>query len=316
MSDVDYLKSFLSSKRFDTEHALNVYVRHYLILPASEIYNDEMLADKAELISNCHIYFIGLVPDIQDVDVSLSGTELCFKFLISDDEYVVAMEVPPDTEFLQREGDGWILTNSSGGRFWPRMDRVLQRLSAICEHQAFKVLYIGQAYGADGSRNAIDRLLNHGTLQKISLQGIPAGYRLMLMLLDVAPGNRLITMINPFAQEQDPNLSRIEQGLDFLATTTEAERTTLFEASFIRYFQPKFNKVFKDSFPSTNMSVLTGCYSKDIAAVVAEINHDELPFKLYSDTVEAAYDHTAHHDLHKDEDRRVFFGLNVTERSG
>jgi len=39
----------------------------------------------------------------------------------------------------------------------------------------FEVKYIGQAYGDAGSRNALDRLLKHETLQKIALNGAPNG---------------------------------------------------------------------------------------------------------------------------------------------
>ena len=46
----------------------------------------------------------------------------------------------------------------------------------------FEVLYIGQAFGDGGSRNALDRLLKHETLQKIAVKGVPAGSVLMLLL--------------------------------------------------------------------------------------------------------------------------------------
>lgn len=100
-------------------------------------------------------------------------------------------------------------------------------------------------------------------------------------------------------------------GLDKLFETTEAERTSLFEASMIRYFKPEFNTIFKDSFPSTNLKTLADCYDKDIATVVAEICIDELPFRLFSDAVAAAPYHIARHDLHKDEDRQVFFSSEI-----
>jgi hypothetical protein len=53
--------------------------------------------------------------------------------------------------------------------------------------------------------------------------------------------------------------------------------------------------------------LLADFYDKDIAAVTAEVVFDNLPFRLYSDTVAARDWHMAHHDLHKEEDRKVFF---------
>ena len=133
-----------------------------------------------------------------------------------------------------------------------------------------------------GSRNALDRLKKHETLQRIAVKGIPDSYKLTILMLAIEPGNRLVTMFNPRAKDMSQGSERIKKGLDKLFDTNEAERTTLYEASLIRYFQPPFNKEFKNSFPSTNMKVLADCYDKDFATLVAEICIDELPFKLFS----------------------------------
>jgi len=76
-------------------------------------------------------------------------------------------------------------------------------------------------------------------------------------------------MFNPWANDKCRGSERIKKGLDKLFGTNEAERTTLYEASLIRYFQPPFNKEFKNSFPSTNMKVLADCYDK--VSISAEI---------------------------------------------
>jgi hypothetical protein len=117
----------------------------------------------------------------------------------------------------------------------------------------------------------------------------------------------MFTLFNPRAKDKEHGAERISNGLDKLFNTNEAERITLYEASLIRYFQPKYNKEFKDSFPSTNMKVLTDCYGKDFSALIAEICIDELPFKMFTETVPAKQYHKAKHDLHNDEARKVFF---------
>ena len=116
-----------------------------------------------------------------------------------------------------------------------------------------------------------------------------------------------VTVINPRALDRSQGSERIRKGLDKLFGTDEAERTTLYEAALIRYFQPPFNTIFKNSFPSTNLKVLADCYDKDFAAVVAEISIDELPFTLFSDAIAHRSNHIAKFDLHDDEARRVFF---------
>lgn len=185
----------------------------------------------------------------------------------------------------------------------------MKRLAELMDPIKFEVKYVGQAYGQDGSRSAIDRLLKHETLQKIALKGVPQGYRITLLLLAIEPSNRMITSINPFAKNTQDGEARIQQGLSKFFNTTEQERISLYEAALIRYFYPEFNKEFKDSFPSTNLKILQDCHEKDFSAVVAEICIDELPFRLWSSAVNPKLYHIAKHDLHKDEDRRMFFGL-------
>jgi hypothetical protein len=78
---------------------------------------------------------------------------------------------------------------------------MLTRLNSDSKSASFKVKYVGQAYGKDGSRSAVDRLLKHEMLQPIALDGAPEGYRITLLLLSIQPGNQLITVFNPFAKD-------------------------------------------------------------------------------------------------------------------
>jgi hypothetical protein len=171
----------------------------------------------------------------------------------------------------------------------------------------FEVLYIGQAFGADGSRNVLDRLLKHEALQKIAVGGVSSDRHLTILMLGIQVANRIMTLFNPFAQNKEGGRARIAAGVDKLFNTNEAERTTLYEASLIRYVQPRYNKTFKESFPSTNQKVLADCYDKDFSAIIAEIAIDELPFQLRSDVVPMKPHHIAHHDLHDAAARQVFF---------
>lgn len=302
-------EEFFGSKRFDVESALNMYASSFEVLPASAIYDADTLEYYDDLIQNCHIYLIGLIPKIEFIDCVQDGNELVTSFQVEGEQHDLRW---PLSGGLSLEGDGdsgWYLIDTAGTKFFPNADAIGVRLNAKA-HIDFKVLYIGQAFGEDGSRNVLDRLLKHETLQKIALRGIPDGYTLTLLLLEILPANRLVMMFNPRAKDATQGESRIHKGLDKLENTSAAERTTLYEASLIRYFAPSYNKEFKNSFPSTNMKLLADCYDKDIAAVTAEIVFDELPFSLSSDTIEARPWHIAHHDLHKEEDRKVFFGFS------
>ena len=204
---------------------------------------------------------------------------------------------------------GWYVLTAEQERVFPSNIDMMIRLNHEQQAQNFEVLYIGQAFGTDGSRSALDRLKTHETLQKISLLRIPVGYSLTNLMLDVIDGTRMITLINPRGSETSSGEARIEAGLAKMRSTTEAEKITLYEASLIRYFRPRFNKEFKDSFPSTNMKLLMDCYEKDLAAVIAEICFDQSPVQIFSNLVKPKQYHIITHNLHQQSDRNVFFSV-------
>lgn len=292
---------------FDVEHAFGMFALSYCTIPAEGIYDKEALAPMMDVISKCHIYIIGYTPIINFIGATQIGRTLSLKFESLGKEHIINYDVPGLT--LKDEGGLLYLENASGERFWTSPEELQARLSNETKAVTFNVKYIGQAYGQDGSRNAVDRLLKHETLQKIALKGVPEGHKLTLLMLAIEPSNQLITMMNPFAKNGDSGDARIKQGLDKARNTTEAEKISLYEAALIRYFYPEYNKEFKDSFPSTNLKILQDCYAKDFSAVVAEICIDELPFMLFSEVVKPKLYHVAKHHLHKEEDRKMFFGM-------
>ncbi len=295
------------NKKFDIEHALNMYARSFSLLPASAIYDEEALKPFMPVIEKCHIYLIGKVPKVDFVGARQSDRTLFVSMKLLGKTYEVDWPLP-DGINLKEEDGLWYLLDEQGKRSFVNEEARFQKLAQTHDSLRFDVQYIGQAYGADGSRNALDRLRKHETLQKIAVQGVPEGYRLQLILLEVVPATRVITVFNPKAEDKTQGTERIKAGLDKLFGTDEKERVSLFEAAFIRYFRPPFNEKFKDSFPSTNMKVLKDCYAKDFSAIIAEICFDgRLPFKLYSGQVEAKDHHMASFNLSTEDDRAVFF---------
>lgn len=306
--DMASMENMFGKAAFDIEHALGMYAVSFCTIPAEGIYDKDALAPLASVIDTCHIYLIGYTPKIDFVGAEERGRRLLLTFEILQRELIVSWQLP-DGLSLKRDGDLWYVSDSSGNRYWPNETDIQARLSSDLGALDFEVKYVGQAYGQDGSRNAIDRLLKHETLQKIALKGVPTGYRITLLLLAVQPSNQLFTTINPFAKNTGDSEKRIEQGLNKLFNTTEEERISIYEAALIRYFYPDFNKEFKDSFPSTNLKILRDCYEKDFCSVVAEICIDDIPFRLWSGAVKPTPYHIAKHDLHRSEDRKMFFGL-------
>ncbi|MBO1855017.1 hypothetical protein J4G52_15900 [Burkholderia cenocepacia] len=301
-------KDLFKNSLFDVEHALGMYALNYCTIPAESIYDEDALTPLMSTIENCHIYLIGYTPIIRFNSAQQIGRKLELNYTVTKNNHTLLLELP-DGLSLKHEGDVDYLEDENGRRCWPSEKLIKPALEAKAGDMTFQVKYVGQAYGQSGSRNAIDRLLKHETLQKIALKGAPEGYRITLLMLTIQPNNQLITIMNPFAKNKDESGKRIESGLAKLFNTSEEERISLYEASLIRYFYPEFNIEFKNSFPSTNLKILQDCYAKDFSTVIAEICMDDLPFKLYSEKVSPSLYHTAKHDLHKTEDRKAFFGL-------
>jgi len=224
-------------------------------------------------------------------------------------DFSVPFDIPDGLQLGCDEGH-WHLFDKNGRRFFPGEDEIQARLSALTGEVYFDVQYVGQAFGKDGSRNALDRLRKHDTLQKISIKGIPEDHNLQLLLLKIRQGNSVVTTMNPFAEDKSQSKARIKAGVNKLFTPNEAERTTLYEASLIRYFEPPFNKEFKNSFPSTKLKSLGDCYEKDFAGLVAEINFDHLPFVFRSPRTGSLPTVMAMFNLHDSDDRDFFFSRN------
>lgn len=307
-SPQDLKASMFGKAAFDIEHAIGMYATSYCTIPAEGIYEKHALDELNGVVEKCHIYLIGYTPRVSLVKAEQEGMTLRLHFEVLKKPYSLSYQLPEDLS-LEQEGEDYFLQSSTGRRSWPNALEVQARLCDESNAIGFEVKYIGQAYGDGGSRNALDRLLKHETLQKIALKGAPDGHRITLLLLEIQSSNQLITMMNPYAKNTDAGPERITQGIDKLYNTSEAERISLYEAALIRYFYPDFNKEFKDSFPSTNLKILQDCYEKDFSAVVAEICIDELPFRLWSSSVPPKLYHIAKHDLHRSDDRRMFFSL-------
>ena len=184
------------------------------------------------MIESCHIYFIGLLPVLHIESARQTDDLLVTTLSLLGTSYELEWPLPKGAS-LKQSGDLYYVETIAGDRVWPRTDTILGYLSHHTEAVTFDVQYIGQAYGADGSRHAVDRLLKHETLQKISLKGIPDGFRLSLLLLAIEPNCQLFTIFNPMAKSKDDSGTRIDAGLDKLFGTSEQEQIALYEASIL-----------------------------------------------------------------------------------
>lgn len=305
----DSLNDELARKKFDVEHALIIKPRDCLIMPANYLYDVGWLKQHDDIIPKSHVYLIGYMPEIQFIGLKgTDGDQLIVSYLVGGQQRELRWSVLVGSQIVKKDGRSW-LRSAEGKNYLPtNIHEAPVRLDKEQNAIFFNVLYVGQAYGNSGSRNALERLQSHEKMQQIALTGrVPKHHTLSVLLLELEVSPELATMFNPHAKNQDPSVERLKNGLNKLSDTTQAEKTTLYEACLIRYFQPQFNKEFKNSFPSTNMKLLASCYEKDIAAIIACL--DINTFQVCSDLIPQKEMHWIQYDLHSAEDRSVFFNL-------
>lgn len=178
-----------------------------------------------------------------------------------------------------------------------------------------EIIYIGQAFGKKGERSALDRLKDHSTLQKIQsevLANEPDTDILILLFnydhplqfsLHDGAGSPRIT-----GDEDDQHYLRIlRTGIRY------SDITTLAEAGLIRYFQPHYNAVYKNSFPTSDMKSLQQCYDLDLLSLSVELDTEDIHIKTYSRKTRSTEHHMTIYDLHSDVDRCAFFCTEDTK---
>jgi hypothetical protein len=172
-----------------------------------------------------------------------------------------------------------------------------------------EVVYVGRAFGADGQRNAIDRLLSHSTLQKI-LAEISANEPNMEVLLALYcfEFHRFFLTFDPRSRNERSSTaesSRRTRALE--AKFKRSMRIAVAEAALIRHFQPKYNKVYRDGFPSKRLKILQKLYELDFAALVVEASIVDHGMRIRSVAQPPLSHHIAQFNLHERAARRNFF---------
>jgi hypothetical protein len=135
-------------------------------------YEKDVVAEFKSRIDTCHIYIIGTLPAVELTDVREEDGNLVIGLAVSGERHELSWPIPGGAKMIDTDR-GKFLEND--GLVWaPSEHDMMWRLKGD-EQDAirFDVLYVGQAYGKDRSRNALDRLLKHETLQKISSRASP-----------------------------------------------------------------------------------------------------------------------------------------------
>jgi len=310
-------------RKYFTEFALNIYSSGPLIFRPSDIDKTECLTDEQkEYIKNCNLYVITKRPrlTINPGSVRVQGRDV-------HGELVIHLENGPQIEPFVANGympfDNCTAKESKyphhtleafdqHGEFFRSIPiSIIAGLltSNIQEHIDLEVIYVGQAYGAAGTRNAIDRLSSHSTLQKIlaNLATDQPNYEIMLLLYPFEFHRLILNMDGRTIPQIDGPEDQAHAQHVFNARFKRNMRISVAEAALIKYFQPKFNEIYKSNFPSNNQKILEKVYDLDVAALGVEINSEDIGVNMFSTNRPRSEHHICKFDLHSKEQRRSFF---------
>lgn len=158
------------------------------------------------------------------------------------------------------------------------------------EDKDLEVLYVGQGIGRSGQRSAIDRLLNHTTLQRILADAstfrpnhelILLLYRFQNLKIMLSTGGDLNAEPEASSAEERLHVDRMHQ-----ATLSRHAQVALAEAGLIRHFQPIYNTQLKDSDFSARKKakILQDLLRKDMTGLIVEISSGNVRSRLRTES--------------------------------
>lgn len=176
-----------------------------------------------------------------------------------------------------------------------------------------EVLYIGQTKQLS-NKLITDRLVNHRTLQEIYSKKSPD--KDIYLFLCAFNGQTIIDSKFSEATQKEFEQEDVERLRDYLTnkvTFESSEHITLTEAALIRYFEPKYNSTYKNTFPSPNHTSYAKCFERDLNAITLYIDGS---LHFFSDKISPSNYHVKTYHLNTDEERRKLFSyLNEEDKS-
>lgn len=326
MSDNPFLRE---DYKFGTESFLSMFLSQYQFVLGADL---EYYSQSNELFNDenpCNIYFILRRPKVTIEPSSFysKGKEAFFDLIIHDREITgvvnIKMELNkaksklhlvteyPYNTFCIRDKEKTLLV----ARPSSLIDHVQVENNVSTEMLDYEILYIGQAYGKNGERTALDRLASHETVQKIYTHALTNNPEsdIWIMLTSFSQISMLFsggsdeTLQTAKSKKRDDKIAKNffdNKGLEF----TEKQKINFTEAALIKMFEPKYNKEFKSSFPNSKHSSYSECYSLDLRAMLLELDTSEMVRKIYTEKTGRKVNHSKMFEFKNDQDRISLLG--------
>ncbi|MFV8343624.1 hypothetical protein [Flavobacterium sp. XS2P39] len=312
------------SKRLPTEFAINMLLEKMMILQQPEL---KFVSEYNYFDENnpCHIYFICKKPRLTVIPEKFEATEdyLKMSFGINRQGLIEEIEYKFANNFGTKEVqivssypfNIFQLNNNKEQLVDAKVSPFLQTY-VTGDFLNLEVLYIGQSYGVEGARTAPDRLVSHSTLQGIYAEALINNPDCEIYLALACFSQINLMMMHGktiFSQEEldedDIRRKKVSDKLNWEGIN-EQQKINFTEAALIKYFQPRYNKIYKDTFPNPAHSTYSECYDLDINAICIELQTSEMiNCCLYSDEVKPNPCHMHQFLLNSEEERKSMFEI-------
>ncbi|EKN3870428.1 hypothetical protein ACMVBS_000624 [Yersinia enterocolitica] len=311
----------MSERKFITEFALNAVVSKHLLLQQDSLGDIESILEENKF--RPHIYFICKRPRISikpgGFTITKDLIEIIFRQQIQD-QYI---EIPIRSENQHKRTDCTLrctypytvfeFLDGNGNVIYNGKSSLLLQESLHGESPQLtdlEVLYVGQSFGLNGNRDATDRLKSHSTLQNIYAEAInhSPDSEVWLILSSFESPFLMISM-DGRSEKYGSTLEEDDEHIDEVINhrMNEQQKVNFIEAALIRYFQPKYNKTFKDTFPDPSHLTYSECYSIDLNSVSVELQTEELFVRLWSNGIKPSDLHFCTFPLHSRSEREYMF---------
>jgi hypothetical protein len=303
-------------RKYLTEFGLHVYSSHGTIFYPSDI-------PHLKFKENFHIYMINLIPKIYfNIDS-----------LVQYKDHISINMILKTTEDTREENikftlgaiDHKSLSIDSEQPFktlkimYPSKRCIaLRSLFAYTQFSINRleteVIYIGQSYGKDGSRKALDRLKSHSTLQKILADLVFKEEQrdVAITLWEFSPG-WLSSMDGISKSYQTTDLEDKEHILKVFREGHKYDQIiNITEAALIHYFKPEYNEKFKNNFPLITHNGYKHYYDLDYNSIIVEIDQDTINGCIYSKYRPYKFFHDIRYTLNPENIRKSMFDIFST----
>lgn len=328
-------------RKYITEAGLHVYVDKYALLKANEI--NEYKNEDAKF--NLYCILAGertqfekvVIPDNEVVEIYFSyGTKVyCSVFqqklfspkpfsnekikITNNGQKVELVLDESDLLYVQNTRHDLLRCRAKNGKYVIRFGALFfltEFFKAKNLKLDFDLLYIGQSYGKNNNRDALDRLESHSTFQKI-LADCMAEYPQKMIYVNLLSISDPLVLLGMDGFSNETQCSEEEDKKHLMDIMNDINYDFKFqqiinitEALLIHFFQPKYNVLLKTEFPNENSKGYQKYFTLDYNQVTFEyFPASGLPYmnlKTKSRSFECGF---ITYSLHKDKNRKSIFDI-------